>query len=102
MVRNLHALGDLGALPDLVARYDVEELIDELKSNSVGDSNEGIAIGNNVMLVRNVMLGCKNGDTCLADNVGRHDHRPRCSYWRGGSELVGWGLAWELKTLVGI
>lgn len=35
-VSNLHALGELGALPDLVARYDVEELIDELKSNSIG------------------------------------------------------------------
>jgi len=35
-----------------------------------GDSNKGIMIGNDVMLARGTILGCKNGDIRIGDNVG--------------------------------
>jgi len=35
-----------------------------------GDLNRGIVIGNDVMLARGTILGCKNGDIRLGDNVG--------------------------------
>jgi acetyltransferase-like isoleucine patch superfamily enzyme len=35
-----------------------------------GDANHGIDIGNNVMLARNIILGCKNGNIRLGNNVG--------------------------------
>lgn len=35
-----------------------------------GDENEGITTGNNVMLARNIVLGCKNGNIRLGDHVG--------------------------------
>jgi acetyltransferase-like isoleucine patch superfamily enzyme len=35
-----------------------------------GESNAGIVIGNEVMLARQVVLGCKNGDIRVGDGVG--------------------------------
>ena len=35
-----------------------------------GDSNNGIMIGNDVMLARGIILGCKNGDIRIGDKVG--------------------------------
>jgi acetyltransferase-like isoleucine patch superfamily enzyme len=35
-----------------------------------GDSNGGIEIGDNVILARNIILGCKNGNIILGDNIG--------------------------------
>ena len=40
---------------------------DDCVLDARGDSNEGIVIGNRVMLARNIILGCKNGDISLGD-----------------------------------
>ena len=34
-----------------------------------GDSNEGITIGDNVMIGRNTVISCKNGDIAIGDNT---------------------------------
>jgi acetyltransferase-like isoleucine patch superfamily enzyme len=39
-----------------------------------GDTNQGIEIGNSVMLARDIILGCKNGNITVGDNVGIGAH----------------------------
>jgi acetyltransferase-like isoleucine patch superfamily enzyme len=39
-----------------------------------GDSNQGIVIGDHVMLARNIILGCKNGNIQLGNHIGIGAH----------------------------
>jgi acetyltransferase-like isoleucine patch superfamily enzyme len=56
--------------PDRIAIGANVVLDDGCVLDARGDSGKGIAIGNEVMLARHVILGCKNGDISLGDNVG--------------------------------